>query len=197
MKKECDSTVFSAGEAAILGRLAAGECMATRMRALSRQLTRSYGRFFRAAAPLTITQFGLLATLADLHAKGEPGTMASLAKRFELDRTTLSRALPPLQRQGLIDILPGADRRNRLITITEKGIRHMKKALPAWQRAQQALLERFGAENWTDMRRMMTELSAICEEIEKIPPPVGIGAQPPSATAENQAGIDAAETEGI
>lgn len=197
MEKECDSTIFSDWETEILNRLAEGECMATRMRALSRQLTRSYGRFFRSAAPLTITQFGLLATLADLHAKGEAGTMVSLAKRFELDRTTLSRALPPLQRQGFIDILPGADRRNRLITITDKGIRHMKKALPAWQRAQQALLERFGAKNWTDMRTMMTELSAICEEIERIPPHSAIAASSSSAAAENQAGIDTAETEGI
>ncbi len=196
MNRQADNLSFSADEAAILDRLAEGECMATRMRALSRQLTRGYGRFFRAVAPLTITQFGLMATLADLHARGEPGTMASLAKRFELDRTTLSRALPPLQRQGLIEILPGADRRNRLITITEKGIRHMQRALPAWKAAQDAFLGRFGAQNWDEMRHLMDELAVICEEMEQTPPPQSASPRP-SATAEDQAGIDTAEAKGI
>jgi DNA-binding MarR family transcriptional regulator len=52
-----------------------------------------------------------------------------------MDRTTLTAALKPLQRRGLVDIaVDPADRRGRLLTLTEDGMTLLASAVPIWQR---------------------------------------------------------------
>jgi DNA-binding MarR family transcriptional regulator len=51
-----------------------------------------------------------------------------------MDRTTLTAALKPLERDGLVAIArdPG-DRRNRLLRLTDKGRETLATAIPIWR----------------------------------------------------------------
>ncbi len=60
--------------------------------------------------------------------------MASVASLLAMDRTTLTAALKPLQRRGLVRVKADPkDRRGRLMTLTEKGRSVLVHAVPVWQ----------------------------------------------------------------
>jgi DNA-binding MarR family transcriptional regulator len=70
----------------------------------------------------------------------EPPAMAALAALLAMDRTTLTAALKPLERRGLVTVAadPG-DRRSRLIAMTQKGMTLLAKAIPIWERIHQEI----------------------------------------------------------
>jgi DNA-binding MarR family transcriptional regulator len=60
--------------------------------------------------------------------------MAPVAVLLGMDRTTLTAALKPLERRGLINISPDpSDRRSRILILTAKGLHLMARAVPVWQ----------------------------------------------------------------
>jgi DNA-binding MarR family transcriptional regulator len=57
-----------------------------------------------------------------------------------MDRTTLTAALKPLERRGLVVVtVDPNDRRGRLLTLTPGGRRLLAKATPIWQREHAAV----------------------------------------------------------
>ena len=61
--------------------------------------------------------------------------MAAVASLLAMDRTTLTAALKPLERRGLVKIsADGADRRSRLMALTPRGMRLLVRAVPVWER---------------------------------------------------------------
>lgn len=61
--------------------------------------------------------------------------MAPVASLLAIDRTTLTAALKPLQRRGLIKVTADPkDRRARLMTLTAKGRNVLVRAVPIWER---------------------------------------------------------------
>ena len=101
-------------------------CLATRRAA--RALAR---RFDDALRPLDLTngQFSLLMSLN----RPQPAAMGPVARLLAIDRTTLTAALKPLERRGLVavDVDP-ADRRGRLMRLTGPGRALLAAALPIW-----------------------------------------------------------------
>lgn len=82
-------------------------------------------------------QFSLLMALN----RPTPPTIGELAPFLAMDRTSLTAALKPLERRGLVRIKAGAaDRRSRLIVITAEGVALLQAALPTW-RETHALLD--------------------------------------------------------
>jgi DNA-binding MarR family transcriptional regulator len=75
-----------------------------------------------------------------------------------MDRTTLTRNLRPLEKQGLLRIELGADRRERKVTLTARGERAVAEALPLWEAAQARVTHGFGQER---LRQLFTELAAL------------------------------------
>jgi len=60
--------------------------------------------------------------------------MAAVASLLAMDRTTLTAALKPLQRRGLVKITANpADRRARQMTLTAKGRKLLVQAVPIWE----------------------------------------------------------------
>lgn len=132
----------SAGEPKSL--FAAGEdpdrfCACFGLRKASRAVTQYYDAALRPSG-LRATQFSVLAVLAD----GEPMTVHGLAERLVTDRTTLTRNLKPLEREGLLTVTRGADKRSRRIVISDKGVDVLKTALPLWQKAQDTIVSGIG-----------------------------------------------------
>lgn len=88
------------------------------------------------------TQYSLLNTLAG----DGPRSLAAVAKRMGLDRTTLGRNLRPLEREGLVAMtVDPADRRGRTLTITELGLAKLAEARTCWAAAQAAFEARYGS----------------------------------------------------
>ncbi len=51
-----------------------------------------------------------------------------------MDRTTLTAALKPLEREGLIEVkVDPEDRRGRLLVLTEAGGKRLATAVPIWR----------------------------------------------------------------
>jgi DNA-binding MarR family transcriptional regulator len=109
---------------------------------------------------LLVTQFSLLVGISI----SESPTITKLANEMIVDRTTLTRNLGILQRQGLVEIIEsGNDKRIKNIIITNKGKEVLSKALPHWEKAQLKIIERFGKVNSKDM---LSGLSKIIKSTE-------------------------------
>jgi DNA-binding MarR family transcriptional regulator len=104
-------------------------CLCLHVQRAARALARRFDDAFR---PLGLTngQFSLMMSLN----RPEPPGMASVAALLAMDQTTLTAALKPLQRRGLLDIATNpADRRARLLTLTPKGRSLLMRAVPIWK----------------------------------------------------------------
>jgi DNA-binding MarR family transcriptional regulator len=89
-------------------------------------------RFDEALRPFDLTngQFSLLMSLN----RPQPPPMAPVASLLAMDRTTLTAALKPLERRGLVKIgRDAADRRSRILILTDKGRTLLARAMPVWQ----------------------------------------------------------------
>jgi DNA-binding MarR family transcriptional regulator len=105
-------------------------CLCLHVQRAARTLAR---RFDEALRPLDLTngQFSLLMSLN----RPKPPGMGSVALLLAMDRTTLTAALKPLERRGLVKTkIDPADKRGRLLMLTPKGSELLESAVPIWQR---------------------------------------------------------------
>jgi len=99
---------------------------------------------------LTSAQFSILVGLEEA---GEL-TMNELAGAMVMDRTTLLRAIQPLQRQDLLAGRPSADDGRRLVlSLSTAGKKRLKKAFALWSDAQRELESMIGAGEAARLRR--------------------------------------------
>lgn len=122
-------------------------CNCFAIRSAARQTSQFYDRHL-APAGLRTTQFSVLANLR------HRGALAinELANAMAMDRTTMGRALRPLEREGLVVIGPGRDRRTRALHLTEAGRDRLRQAAPLWREAQAAFEKGYGAREAETLR---------------------------------------------
>ena len=118
-------------------------CACANLRKAARAVTQL---FDAALAPsgLKATQFTLLVTS---RLSGE-ATINGLAQRMAMDRTTLSRNLKPLVRDGLLEVSSGGDGRTRLVRISLEGEQALDKAYLMWKMAQEEVVGSLGEERY-------------------------------------------------
>lgn len=110
-------------------------CLCLHVQRAARALAR---RFDDALRPIGLTN-GQFSLLVSLNRPNPPG-MTSVARLLAMDRTTLTAALKPLRRRGLVRITPDpADRRGRLMTLTAKGRKSLARAVPIWRKTHAAV----------------------------------------------------------
>ncbi|HEX3379580.1 MAG TPA: MarR family transcriptional regulator [Paraburkholderia sp.] len=116
------------------------ECNCFALRQAARHVTQIYERHLGSVG-LTAAQFTILAKLA----RTPNLPMAELADAMVMERTTLVRAMKPLQREGLV-LAEAADHDNRtlLFSLTEKGETTFDQASVAWRAAQEEFEKKFG-----------------------------------------------------
>ena len=110
-------------------------CLCLHVQRAARALAR---RFDDALRPIGLTngQFSLMMSLN----RPEPPDMGAVASLLGMDRTTLTAALKPLQRRGLLKIkVDRADRRSRIMKLTPKGRSLLARAVPIWRRTHVAV----------------------------------------------------------
>jgi DNA-binding MarR family transcriptional regulator len=96
--------------------------------------------------------------LCNLQRLNEP-SISVLADAMGLDRSTLGRNLRVLEGEGLVRLVEGEDMRNRIVKLTEAGAERLTAALPAWEAAQQRLVDRLGAEKREILLKLLDELA--------------------------------------
>lgn len=114
-------------------------CACFNVRKAARLVTQQYDEMLQGTG-LRATQLSILVVIA----LKEPITMSELAKVLVMDQTTLTRNLTPLEKQGLVQRVPGTDRRTRSVSLTPKGVNAVAKALPLWKQAQAKVVQTFG-----------------------------------------------------
>jgi DNA-binding MarR family transcriptional regulator len=72
--------------------------------------------------------------------------MKDLVATMAMERTSVIRALQPLQRDGLVAIGPHEhDARRNVVRLTDAGRARLAQAVPVWRQAQAEFESRFGA----------------------------------------------------
>jgi DNA-binding MarR family transcriptional regulator len=104
-------------------------CLCLHAQRAARALARHFDDVLRPAG-LTNQQFSLLMALN----RPEPPPLGPVAKLLAMDRTTLTAALKPLERRGLVRVEPSlSDRRTRLLVLTDAGSEALAAAVPIWR----------------------------------------------------------------
>lgn len=122
----------------------AAVCTCFNLRKASRAITQLYDQVLQPSG-LLATQFTLLVAIS----VAGSATVTRLAQELVMDRTTLTRNLKPLERQGLIEIEPGQDQRTRVVSLTDKGHKALARAIPLWEQAQAHIVEGLGQSRWS------------------------------------------------
>jgi DNA-binding MarR family transcriptional regulator len=130
------------------------------VRRADRALNRLYDQALQPSGLLT-TQYALLSTLARA---GEPMLHSALAEAQLMSPATLSRNLKPLQRDGLLRITPGADRRTRYVELTGTGHEALERARPLWRAVQAQVRETAGAER---IEVLVRELQGLVADLRR------------------------------
>src|SRR5262245_51129239 len=120
----------------------AANCLATRVRQLSRLVTRVYDDALRPLG-ITASQFTLLTQLA----QQDGITAVEIGGSLDIEKSTLSRNLRRLLTLGLIVMDPPAGRRGRGLHLTPKGKAAITDAYPVWLTAQTKALSIIGPES--------------------------------------------------
>ena len=105
-------------------------CLCLHVQRAARALAR---RFDEALRPVGLTngQFSLMMSLN----RPAPPRIADVATLLAMDRTTMTAALKPLERRGLVVVtVDETDRRGRRLLLTPAGREHLARALPIWER---------------------------------------------------------------
>lgn len=129
------------------------KCLCHNARMASRVITRAYDEALRPTG-LRATQ---VAVLAAVGARGAL-SIKSLADSMEMERTTLTRNLRPLEEQGYVAIGPEGRHRSRVLTLTRSGKAALLEALPLWETAQRSAMQQLGDERWPVVQKAFADL---------------------------------------
>src|SRR5574338_1165726 len=130
-------------------------CLCLHIQRAARAVARRFDEAFR---PLNLTngQFSLLMSLN----RPVPASMGSVAALLAMDRTTLTAALKPLERRGLLRVeVDESDRRSRVMILTPAGRKLLAAAVPIWKRTHAAVERLLGDSNADQLRADLRALS--------------------------------------
>jgi DNA-binding MarR family transcriptional regulator len=141
-------------------RLSPLDCTCFRIRGAARRVTQIYSKHL-APTGLKISQFSLLGFVT---AQG-PVSIGQLSDLLATDRTTLTRNLGPLLKEGLIERTQSGDKRRHELVATAAGRALFKRALPLWAAAEQEVRDAMGVKLTADLHgaieRSMEKLSVL------------------------------------
>jgi len=131
------------------------ECNCLALRQAARHVSQIYDGHL-AAVGLKGTQYSILSKLNRLG----PLSINELAKSMVMDRTTLGRAVRPLERDKLLTIEAGEDARIRRLKLTPAGQAKLKAAAAQWREAQKEFELAFGVHEAAEMRAVLRRVVA-------------------------------------
>jgi DNA-binding MarR family transcriptional regulator len=131
-------------------------CNGTALRKATRRVSQLYDAVL-APCGLRSTQRSILIHIARA---GTP-TMGDLAAALVLDRSALAHNLKPLERDGLVAIVVDpADKRSRLVKLTELGEAKLQQSMDLWKQAQHRFEATFGTERASALRTALAQIAS-------------------------------------
>jgi len=118
------------------------ECIAMRIRVISRAISRIYDESLRPHG-LKSTQLSILAVISIL-GQADP---TEICRILYLDASTLSRNMTRMRTKGWLETSPAQDRRAHKLRLTREGNRLLTEAFPAWREAQNKIKVMLGGDN--------------------------------------------------
>ncbi|TKC88397.1 winged helix-turn-helix transcriptional regulator [Trinickia terrae] len=132
------------------------ECNCFALRQAARFVTQIYERHLGQVG-MTAAQFTIMAKLA----RKPESTMLELADGMVMDRTTLVRALKPMQRDGYVVAQPSEqDSRTFLLSLSPEGEKVFDEAVVAWRAAQDEFEKKFGRSRAKSLRAELFSMTA-------------------------------------
>jgi DNA-binding MarR family transcriptional regulator len=132
-------------------------CLCLHVQRTARGLARRFDDAFR---PLDLTS-GQFSLLVSLNRAAAP-SIGSVASLLAMDRTTLTAALKPLERRGLVRVsIDNKDRRSRLLKLTAKGRALLSRAVPIWEKTHTALEKQLAGADPDRLRNDLHVLSGV------------------------------------
>ncbi|MFB9949366.1 MarR family winged helix-turn-helix transcriptional regulator [Rhizobium puerariae] len=128
-------------------------CHCILLRKASRRVS-SYYDDVLAPLGVNIGQFSLLRHINRLG----PVSLTELASKVELDRSTVGRNAKVLERAGLIAIGHGADQREAMLSLTEKGRDLLREGSPLWDSVQENIEARLGPDKTRQLQELLAAL---------------------------------------
>ena len=137
----------------------ATNCACFNVRKAARAVTQLYDSILKPAG-LRGTQFTLLIALSR---RGKVG-ISQLADALVMERTTLTRNLKPLEKQGLVVVAVGTDRRTRAVMITPEGRKILKEATPYWEQAQEVIAHGLGENGMNTLLDSISKVTSLTRD---------------------------------
>jgi DNA-binding MarR family transcriptional regulator len=135
------------------------QCACFDLRKATRAVSRLYDDRLRTCG-LNITQYSMLCMIE----YGQQISVSTLSRYMVMDQTSITRALAPLERDGLIRRRAGSDQRMRIVSLTKKGTKLITKAKPHWDEAQKIFLDLIGDQRWTVMRGLLRDTTRVVRQ---------------------------------
>jgi len=136
------------------------DCACEGLRRAARAVSKIYSGAL-AEFGLTPTQFAILVATR-LHGSLP---LSRLARGLGLDRTSLYRAVRPLERRAYLQTLAGQTERERVATVTLKGERVLQDALPMWEETQRRFKSALGDRTWLTLATTTRQVLAATQTL--------------------------------
>lgn len=135
-------------------------CTCGELRKAARAITLLYDNAFKSSGLLS-TQLNVL----DVICKTESIRITELAEKQGMDRTTLTRNLSVLEKQGYIKISSGNDQRTRIVKATHKGHSAVAKAIPLWNDVQCKVKQEMGENSWHELMQSLSHFVRVANQL--------------------------------
>lgn len=152
-KKQTTDTIFEQG-------MSAGICTCGELRKAARAITLLYDNAFKSSGLLS-TQFNVLQAIYNIDSM----RISDLANKLGMDRTTLTRNLSVLEREGFIKISQGKDHRARIVTTTQKGRTSVTKTISLWNEVQRKVKDQMGESAWRELMQNLGQLLRVTDQL--------------------------------
>lgn len=136
--------------------MVADTCLCMRVQRASRSIGRQFDEAFRGIG-INNWQFTLLMSLT----RPTPPTVNQIAADLDMDRTTVTKNLQPLERRGLVAIRPDEeDGRARRVTLTAAGHALLAEAMTNWRKVNRAVVKGLSDEQVAMLRDTLDLIAA-------------------------------------
>lgn len=134
-----------------------GPCACTTLRKAARAVARVYDEAL-AGTGMTTAQFAILRHVA----RGGSVPLSRLADSLAMDRTSLYRALAPLEGKGWVAVSAGQGKA-KLASLTDQGRAALAGAEGDWVEVQERIVGTIGAEQWAGLEAGLRALTAFAQ----------------------------------
>ncbi|MES2986313.1 MAG: MarR family winged helix-turn-helix transcriptional regulator [Pseudomonadota bacterium] len=135
-------------------------CACTALRKAARAVGKAYDDAL-APAGMTTAQFSILRHVS----RGDAVPLSRLAEKLVMDRSSLYRAVAPIEARGWV-VLSAGPGKAKLAALTDAGREAMAKAEPYWAEAQKHVVGTMG-DVWSGLEFGLKALTRVAQEAHR------------------------------